>query len=272
MPECSSTNTSVTNDLEFSFSNSSTPSSVTASFQYAKRHERESEDYLDLQSILNLQEQEQKLKKQQLFLLLQMQQQQHQEEREKDGTGSQTPEQQQQRQEQLLSSSSFPAIPITPGIIPLTHATPISTTGNTTTTTITTSDITLSKVMPNPFTKSERVKLNVGGKIFETTKQTFSAYPNSLLGNTFSLYKLTKIGTMFQPRNRDIIPTDTDHYFFDRNPKIFEKVLEFYRTGTVDWNPDKMSLSALTAEFDYFQIPEASELLREKVRIIATGE
>lgn len=129
----------------------------------------------------------------------------------------------------------------------------------------TTSTATTDAPKINPFMKSERIKLNVGGKVFETTLQTLGNYPNSLLG-TFLLFLPTYPGTMFQPRNRDIISADNDSYFFDRNGKIFEKVLEFYRTGTVDWNPEKISLSSLQAEFDYFQLPEALNLLKEKVK------
>jgi len=90
----------------------------------------------------------------------------------------------------------------------------------------------------------ERLKLNIGGKKYETYRSTFAKYPDTLLA------------TMFSSRNRSLLkPDDKGEYFFDRNPKIFEIILEFYRTGRLMFNPARgITKEAILEEFDFFQI------------------
>ena len=95
------------------------------------------------------------------------------------------------------------------------------------------------KVQPNIFKKSieevlsevfdkEVVKINCGGRIFETYVATFLKFPSTLLG------------TMFNERNKDLIKTnEMGCYFFDRNPVCFEVILDWYRSGVL-FVPDKM--------------------------------
>ena len=64
---------------------------------------------------------------------------------------------------------------------------------------------------------SERVRINVGGCVYVTTKSTLMKHPNSLLA---------KLST--DDPNYD---TKMEEYYFDRNHSIFEFVLEYYRTG-----------------------------------------
>jgi len=90
----------------------------------------------------------------------------------------------------------------------------------------------------------DRLKINVGGKRFETYRSTFAKYPDTLLA------------TMFSVRNRVLLkPDDKGEYFFDRNPKVFEIILEFYRTGRLMFNPSRgLTKEAVLEEFDFFQI------------------
>jgi hypothetical protein len=92
--------------------------------------------------------------------------------------------------------------------------------------------------------KDERVKLNVGGKIFETYASTLRKHPNTLLG------------AMFHPRNAQLLKNSKDengHIFFDRNPRVFEVILDFYRTGKLIRTPD-IPLELLKEELDFFQM------------------
>eukprot|EP01116_Phalansterium_solitarium_P013532 TRINITY_DN30918_c0_g1_i1.p1 TRINITY_DN30918_c0_g1~~TRINITY_DN30918_c0_g1_i1.p1 ORF type:complete len:248 (-),score=28.36 TRINITY_DN30918_c0_g1_i1:243-986(-) len=67
---------------------------------------------------------------------------------------------------------------------------------------------------------NERVVLNVGGNRFEVTTATLVRYPQTLLGE------------MFLPQNSHLRrPDKRGEYFFDRNPRLFEFILDFYRTG-----------------------------------------
>ncbi len=42
-------------------------------------------------------------------------------------------------------------------------------------------------------------------------------------------------------------------YFFDRNPDIFDRIMEFYRTNVLQI-PKTMSMDALKAELEFFGI------------------
>lgn len=65
-----------------------------------------------------------------------------------------------------------------------------------------------------------RVVLNVGGVRYETSKATLAVLPDSLLGR------------MFAADNKIGVQRDSDgSYFFDRNGRLFEYVLDIYRCG-----------------------------------------
>ena len=65
----------------------------------------------------------------------------------------------------------------------------------------------------------ERIRLNVGGTYYTTLKSTLAAFPQTLLGR------------MFSSSNASLLkPDKEDCYFFDRNGRLFEHVLDFYRT------------------------------------------
>ncbi|XP_074654769.1 potassium voltage-gated channel protein egl-36-like [Tubulanus polymorphus] len=61
------------------------------------------------------------------------------------------------------------------------------------------------------------VKINVGGRVFETKISTLKRIPN------------TRLATL--PTDEEHFIVDRQEYYFDRNPTVFESVLEFYRTG-----------------------------------------
>ncbi|KAJ3123489.1 hypothetical protein HK098_001877 [Nowakowskiella sp. JEL0407] len=90
---------------------------------------------------------------------------------------------------------------------------------------------------------SERVKLNIGGTRYETYVSTLQRDPDSLLG------------TMFASRNSQILKPDpiTGEYFFDRNGRTFEIVLDYCRTGKLTI-PQGVSLDSVREEMDFWQI------------------
>jgi len=86
---------------------------------------------------------------------------------------------------------------------------------------------------------SARVVLNVGGKKFETLVETLKKYPNTMLGAMF----LSNMA----------MPDDRGEYFFDRDPKIFEVILNFYRHGKIIM-PQNLSPEMVKEELDFFGI------------------
>lgn len=102
--------------------------------------------------------------------------------------------------------------------------------------------------------QDRRIKINVGGRIFETYVSTLRKYPNTLLG------------TMFHPRNM-LLMENTEEMFFDRNPRIFEVILDFFRTSQIHRPPD-VSPEMLREEMQFFQIdPPEFSFLSKRVSI-----
>ncbi|KAJ3036522.1 BTB/POZ domain-containing protein kctd6 [Rhizophlyctis rosea] len=92
-----------------------------------------------------------------------------------------------------------------------------------------------------------RIRLSVGGHIFETTHTTIKSQPDSMLAR------------MFDPFNAQNLHPNTDgSIFIDRNPTLFEPILEFYRTGELEL-PKDMSKEALMREVDFYLLAEAVE-------------
>ncbi|XP_053209874.1 BTB/POZ domain-containing protein KCTD9-like isoform X2 [Panonychus citri] len=70
---------------------------------------------------------------------------------------------------------------------------------------------------------SEWISLNIGGKVFSTTKQTLiSKEPNSMLSRMFS-----NDSSLIQPSPRD----PSGAYLIDRSPHYFEPILGYLRHG-----------------------------------------
>jgi len=87
------------------------------------------------------------------------------------------------------------------------------------------------------------VILNVGGRKFETYVSTFMRVPDSLLA------------VMFADRNKPLRrPDENGEYFFDRNPVVFESILNYYRGGKMH-SPFGYTKQMMKEELDYFQIP-----------------
>jgi hypothetical protein len=96
------------------------------------------------------------------------------------------------------------------------------------------------KTLDETESAEQRVKLNVGGKVFETYRSTLKVYPNTLLGSMFtSSEKLTEKKTEF---------------FFDRDPTLFPMIMNYYRNGYVELLRD-VSYKIMESELNFWQIP-----------------
>jgi hypothetical protein len=81
------------------------------------------------------------------------------------------------------------------------------------------------------------ITLNVGGKIFQTHRSTIMKYPHTMLAK-FITSRMNK-------------PNEKGEHFFDRNPTMFEAILEIYRTGKV-YCPPSMTVEALNHELEFW--------------------
>ena len=84
----------------------------------------------------------------------------------------------------------------------------------------------------------EEVILNIGGKLFYTTKSTLTSQENMFYG-------LFSSGN-FKPNKRG-------EYFIDRNPEYFHIILDYLRGNDINYTM-KENLMAFVIEFDYYSI------------------
>jgi len=86
-----------------------------------------------------------------------------------------------------------------------------------------------------------KIKLDVGGKIFSTSKSTLLAFEGSYFHAMLS--------------SGHWKPDEDGVYFIDRNPKFFNIILDYMRTGKIDVTDlNHKELTKLLDDLDYFQI------------------
>lgn len=83
--------------------------------------------------------------------------------------------------------------------------------------------------------------INVGGTIFQTRMSTLKKIPDSRLGS-------------LSPASPEY-NAETDEYFFDHSPVLFNEILDLYRTGELHV-PSNCCGAVLQRELDYWKIPK----------------
>ena len=88
---------------------------------------------------------------------------------------------------------------------------------------------------------ADRIKFNVGGQLFETTRSTVAArHPDSMLASLISF-----------PRQGD----EDAPYFLDRDPTVFRAVLQYLRTARLT-APTGVSPAVLADELAFYGLGE----------------
>ncbi len=109
----------------------------------------------------------------------------------------------------------------------------------------------------------QKIKLDIGGKRFNTSKATLLRFPNTyfhaMLFN--GIWEQDEDGTYLDCScNYNLIIEE--EYFIDRNPKYFDRILDYFRTGEFSVEGlDETAIKKLTTDFDYFQIKLPEQLL-----------
>ena len=94
----------------------------------------------------------------------------------------------------------------------------------------------------------EIIKLNVGGKKFTTLKSTLLKCKNSYLAD------------LLEKEKDKIIYDENKAVFIDRNPKYFEFIIEYLRTGFMEALPqDFHTLKRLTDEALFYKLDGLSQ-------------
>ncbi|GJQ08905.1 hypothetical protein GpartN1_g696.t1 [Galdieria partita] len=99
---------------------------------------------------------------------------------------------------------------------------------------------------------SSVVKLNVGGKYFETTVDTLTKYSDSMLSAWFSgKYSMQK--------------DDNGYIFLDRDGDRFRHILNYLRCGTIHIGEDIRLLGEILEEAEYFGLQSLAQQLKEDI-------
>lgn len=90
---------------------------------------------------------------------------------------------------------------------------------------------------------NRRVVINVGGVRFETYASTLQSFPG------------TKLASLAEPAPSDAQNYDPqlNEFFFDRNPKVFGYILDYFRTKQLHCS-DNMCRSALMEELSFWEL------------------
>src|SRR3989338_2255985 len=88
------------------------------------------------------------------------------------------------------------------------------------------------------------IYLDISGKLFLTSSDNFSTYPNTLLGKMFSIENKDLLKSDYTLNNRQV-------YYFDRDPKIFSHIINFYR-NRITYIPKKINKHICWKELMYW--------------------
>lgn len=100
-----------------------------------------------------------------------------------------------------------------------------------------------------------RVKINVGGRLFETTVGT-------LLKSGKSSVLSTMVDQSWQTNGIK------DEYFFDRDPDSFERIICWLRTGFVRV-VDELDRQILTHECDYYCLQDMKSYIEDSPSMVS---
>jgi len=108
------------------------------------------------------------------------------------------------------------------------------------------------------------VTLNVGGRLFTTTRMTLTSEPDSVLGRMFDISSPIPPARLVDGA-----------YFLDANPDVFEVILDFLRYKSV-LLPAKLPLDAVLVQARYFGLDDlilrvAERTAEARVRVNAGG-
>jgi len=96
----------------------------------------------------------------------------------------------------------------------------------------------------------EKIRLNVGGSLFLTTKSTLTKFSDSMLG------------TMFSGRHKIVVEKEDSAVFIDRSPQYFSQILNYLRDGDVFVPDNEQDKYGLIKEADFYGLKGLVDLVQ----------
>lgn len=111
------------------------------------------------------------------------------------------------------------------------------------------------------------IKLNVGGTYFTTSRTTLNKFSDCMLAIMFSgisFHYTSKTLFLRSLGRHKIEKGDDGAYFIDRNPKYFEKILDYLRDGEIFLPTTKRECYELAKEANYYGLPSLVEAVNRQ--------
>jgi len=90
------------------------------------------------------------------------------------------------------------------------------------------------------YPSSDRVTINIAGKLFETSLVDLNRFPDTLLGN--------------HDRRKQYYDVFRDEYYFNRNQIAFDSILYYYQSGGDIYQPEGLPDIVFERELEFFQL------------------
>ncbi|KAI1695797.1 BTB/POZ domain-containing protein [Ditylenchus destructor] len=104
---------------------------------------------------------------------------------------------------------------------------------------------------------SDLVRLNVGGKTFQTSKDTLSRYPESFLARLVN-------GALSSEKD------ETGAFLIDRDPQHFRVILNYLRNGELVMDRNEIAVKELLREADFYGLHALVEEINNPIRSYRT--
>lgn len=105
---------------------------------------------------------------------------------------------------------------------------------------------------------STPVRINIGGKKYETYEHTLNQFPNTLLGNA--------------EKRKRFFDEKKNEYFFDRHRGAFTAILYYYQSGGLIERPPHVPLSIFVEELNFFQLTDEIQKQNEDAALAEEAE
>ncbi|KAI1707657.1 BTB/POZ domain-containing protein [Ditylenchus destructor] len=103
---------------------------------------------------------------------------------------------------------------------------------------------------------SDWVRLNVGGKVFQTTKSTLSTHPESFLA---------RLANGNIPSEKD----ESGAFLIDRNYEHFGTILNYFRSGVVNLDRNEKAMKDLLCEADFYNVQSLVNVIHKAMGTVS---